>query len=31
MHARDDAFFALAENDYLRGETKNYVPLIAAT
>ena len=27
----DDAFFALAENDYLRGETKNYVPqLIAA-
>jgi membrane-bound lytic murein transglycosylase D len=28
---RDDAFFALAENNYLRGETKNYVPqLIAA-
>jgi peptidoglycan lytic transglycosylase D len=28
---RDDAFFALAEHDYLRGETKNYVPqLIAA-
>jgi membrane-bound lytic murein transglycosylase D len=27
----DDAFFALAEHDYLRGETKNYVPqLIAA-
>lgn len=27
----DDAFFALAERDYLRGETKNYVPqLIAA-
>lgn len=27
----DDAFFALAESDYLRGETKNYVPqLIAA-
>jgi membrane-bound lytic murein transglycosylase D len=29
--SRDDAFFALAEHDYLRGETKNYVPqLIAA-
>ena len=29
--SRDDAFFALAENNYLRGETKNYVPqLIAA-
>jgi len=28
---RDDAFFALADHDYLRGETKNYVPqLIAA-
>jgi membrane-bound lytic murein transglycosylase D len=28
---RDDAFFALAEHDLLRGETKNYVPqLIAA-
>jgi membrane-bound lytic murein transglycosylase D len=27
----DDAFFALAEQNYLRGETKNYVPqLIAA-
>ena len=27
----DNAFFALAERDYLRGETKNYVPqLIAA-
>jgi len=27
----DDAFFVLAEHDYLRGETKNYVPqLIAA-
>lgn len=27
----DEAFFALAEHDYLRGETKNYVPqLIAA-
>ena len=29
--SRDDAFFALADNNYLRGETKNYVPqLIAA-
>jgi membrane-bound lytic murein transglycosylase D len=29
--SRDDAFFALAEHDLLRGETKNYVPqLIAA-
>jgi membrane-bound lytic murein transglycosylase D len=29
--SRDDAFFALADHDYLRGETKNYVPqLIAA-
>ena len=29
--SRDDAFFALAEQNYLRGETKNYVPqLIAA-
>jgi peptidoglycan lytic transglycosylase D len=28
---RDDAFFALADHDYLRSETKNYVPqLIAA-
>ena len=29
--SRDDAFFALADNNSLRGETKNYVPqLIAA-
>jgi membrane-bound lytic murein transglycosylase D len=27
---RDDAFFALADHDYLRGETKNYVPQLIA-